>query len=397
MVRPVPSNIGVSFAYLRPYSDGRPHKGVDFGAPKGTTVFAAIDGTVWYAGNGGGWGPSYGAQVIVKGLVNGVVRYAQVAHLSRIDVKTGTKVVAGQQLGLSGGVPGQWGAGNTTGAHVHFQVNKSTTWDDHVDPWAAINSAPSGARLGKFLFLNPAAATVALRRPGGYSKWLYRRANVVRITKNIRPDVLASIECGSGAAWEYQWKKYLSFGLERVVWAGGRALFRRTETTGVPIDKGVFKPIPFDGDIKEVVWMVNKVDGAMMLTAAGHLDPTASASFNVRRAEQILDFLEGKLVQHGLGRSRLVFNVDMADKTGAVRKYIKSRGYASVFTEAERTVNGSLACMTYFKTPVEGPSVCAIFVWAGDNPRPVEVASKTIPPRVTDLDHLPLAAVLNRQ
>lgn len=142
MVRPVAESIPVSFGYLRPYSSGKPHKGVDFGSPKGTKVVAAIGGTVWYAGNGGGWGSAYGAQVIIKGTLNGATRYVLVAHLSRIDVRTGQSVAAGAQLGLTGGVPGQWGAGNTTGAHIHFQVNRSSTWYDHVDPWPAINYRP---------------------------------------------------------------------------------------------------------------------------------------------------------------------------------------------------------------------------------------------------------------
>lgn len=146
MAKPVPAATPVSFAYKRLYRNGKPHKGVDFGAKKGTKVTAAISGKVWYAGVGGGWGPAYGAHVIIKGSVHGTIRWVQVAHLSRVDVKTGQVVTIGTQLGLSGGVPGQWGAGNSTGAHVHFQVNKSSTWSDHVDPWPAIG-AESGDRM----------------------------------------------------------------------------------------------------------------------------------------------------------------------------------------------------------------------------------------------------------
>ena len=140
MAKPVPAATPVSFAYLRRYSNGKLHKGVDFACKKGTNVTAGITGKVWYAGVGGGWGPAYGAHVIIKGSVHGNIRYMQVAHLSRIDVKTGQAVTMGKRVGLSGGIPGQWGAGNSTGAHVHVQVNKSTTWSDHVDPWPAIGA-----------------------------------------------------------------------------------------------------------------------------------------------------------------------------------------------------------------------------------------------------------------
>ncbi len=142
MAKPVPASTPVSFAYLRKYSNGKPHKGVDFACKKGTKITAGITGKVWYAGNGGGWGPAYGAHVIIKGSVHGKIRYMQVAHLSRLDVKTGQAVAIGKQVGLSGGVPGQWGSGNSTGAHVHVQVNKTTTWSDHVNPWPAIGVEP---------------------------------------------------------------------------------------------------------------------------------------------------------------------------------------------------------------------------------------------------------------
>ncbi|MDR7087524.1 murein DD-endopeptidase MepM/ murein hydrolase activator NlpD [Aeromicrobium panaciterrae] len=166
MAKPVPPGTPVSFAYKRLYRTGKPHKGVDFGCIQGTKVTAAISGTVWYAGVGGGWGPAYGAHVIIQGSVHGKIRYVQVAHLSRLDVKTGQVVKIGKQLGLSGGVPGLWGAGNSTGAHVHFQVNRSSFWSDHVDPWPAIG-AESGDRM------DPAAYFMGAT--GAHVTWLGER------------------------------------------------------------------------------------------------------------------------------------------------------------------------------------------------------------------------------
>lgn len=43
-------------------------------------------------------------------------------HLSRIDVKVDNFVVIGQQIGLTGGMPGTYGAGLSTGPHLHFEV-----------------------------------------------------------------------------------------------------------------------------------------------------------------------------------------------------------------------------------------------------------------------------------
>lgn len=166
MAKPVPAATPVSFAYKRLYRTGKQHKGVDFGCKKGSKVTAAISGTVWYAGVGGGWGPAYGAHVIIKGSVHGKIRYVQVAHLSRLDVRTGQVVKIGKQLGLSGGIPGQWGAGNSTGAHVHFQVNRSSFWSDHVDPLPAIG-AESGDRM------DPAAYFMGAT--GAHITWLGQR------------------------------------------------------------------------------------------------------------------------------------------------------------------------------------------------------------------------------
>lgn len=125
MARPVAEKWPVTFRYLQPYSNGKPHKGIDYGTPTGEPVMAAMPGTVWGLNC---WGAAYGKHVVLKANLNGATRYILTAHLSRIDVNAGQSVVLGQRLGLSGNT------GNSTGPHTHFQVNKSTTWSDHVDP-----------------------------------------------------------------------------------------------------------------------------------------------------------------------------------------------------------------------------------------------------------------------
>ena len=44
------------------------------------------------------------------------------AHLSMTLVTEGTYVSKGQLIGLSGGVKGRRGSGNSTGPHLHFAV-----------------------------------------------------------------------------------------------------------------------------------------------------------------------------------------------------------------------------------------------------------------------------------
>ncbi len=139
-MRPVPHP--VSFDYGRRYRTGKLHRGVDFGCPYGTTVKAMRAGRVTHVGMGG-WGPAYGFQVIVKTRDG---RYEQYAHLSSATVKEGATVTAGQTIAKSGGVPkysGDKRAGNSTGPHLHVQLNTSNYYTSNVNPWPSIDWKPT--------------------------------------------------------------------------------------------------------------------------------------------------------------------------------------------------------------------------------------------------------------
>ncbi|GAW93103.1 peptidase M23 [Calderihabitans maritimus] len=85
------------------------HAGVDIAASYGNGVYAYAEGKVVYAGWAGGYG-----KVIFIDHGNGLeTRYA---HLSRIYVKVGEKVRAGQRIGAVGST------GRSTGPHLHFEV-----------------------------------------------------------------------------------------------------------------------------------------------------------------------------------------------------------------------------------------------------------------------------------
>lgn len=106
------------------------HKGIDLAAPTGTPVYAAQDGVVANAGYGV-LDRSYGNQVF---LSHGHGYYTNYAHLSKITVKTGDKVVAGQVIGLCGST------GRSTGPHLHFEVHLGRKWN-RVDPYPYIKNA----------------------------------------------------------------------------------------------------------------------------------------------------------------------------------------------------------------------------------------------------------------
>lgn len=91
------------------WRDGRMHKGIDINLHKGDAVVAAFDGMVRIAHAKGGFG-----NVVIIRHYNGLETVY--AHLSKIKVKPGQVVLAGQLVGLGGST------GHSSGPHLHFEV-----------------------------------------------------------------------------------------------------------------------------------------------------------------------------------------------------------------------------------------------------------------------------------
>ncbi|MFD9406299.1 M23 family metallopeptidase [Streptomyces sp. NPDC059989] len=109
------------------------HSGQDFAVPTGTPVKAAGAGVVVKAGpNGGGDGPAYGNAIVIKHANN---TYSQYAHLSKIQIKIGQKVTAGQRIALSGNT------GNSSGPHLHFEIRTTPNYGSAVNPVAFLRNA----------------------------------------------------------------------------------------------------------------------------------------------------------------------------------------------------------------------------------------------------------------
>lgn len=88
---------------------GRMHKGVDWGCPTGTTVYASCAGTVIQAAYSGG----YGNVVVISHPDGRMTRYA---HNSKLLVHVGQHVEQGEPIAKSGST------GRSTGPHVHFEL-----------------------------------------------------------------------------------------------------------------------------------------------------------------------------------------------------------------------------------------------------------------------------------
>jgi murein DD-endopeptidase MepM/ murein hydrolase activator NlpD len=95
------------------------HDGTDFGVGCGTPVHAAASGTVIQTALTVG----YGNQLVID---HGVIRGAGVAtsynHLMSFARGNGAHVSRGEVIGYSGGGEGMYGAGYSTGCHLHFMV-----------------------------------------------------------------------------------------------------------------------------------------------------------------------------------------------------------------------------------------------------------------------------------
>ena len=108
----------------RLYASGT-HSGTDFGTPVGSPVMSAGNGVVTGTGNTDDERScySYGRWVFIK-YDNGLSSIY--GHLSSIVVQNGQQVTAGQVVAYSGGIPGAYGSGYSTGPHLHMGLFNSS-------------------------------------------------------------------------------------------------------------------------------------------------------------------------------------------------------------------------------------------------------------------------------
>lgn len=112
----------------------RKHRGIDIGGRKGDPIFAAHQGIVVYAGRGF---RGYGNMVLLEFDEEWASLYG---HLSKIKVKTGDIVGAGQVIGEMGRT------GRASGVHLHFELMKNKI---PVDPLPILESFKAAAWLNR--------------------------------------------------------------------------------------------------------------------------------------------------------------------------------------------------------------------------------------------------------
>ncbi len=118
-VWPVGGNGGTITAGYPKYPSGGAHSGIDIGAPEGTPVYAAYGGTVIearyvYTQNvSNNEDNKFGNCVRIQAPDGKIYIYG---HLSKVNVKVGDVISAGQQIGNVGTT------GRSSGNHLHFEV-----------------------------------------------------------------------------------------------------------------------------------------------------------------------------------------------------------------------------------------------------------------------------------
>lgn len=84
------------------------HRGVDIAVPTGTTVYAAMDGTVTTAA----YDSYYGNYVVIENSEGYVTKYA---HMDTLSVSAGQTITHGTVIGTTGNT------GSSTGSHLHIE------------------------------------------------------------------------------------------------------------------------------------------------------------------------------------------------------------------------------------------------------------------------------------
>lgn len=130
-------NPGPAFTQTSIYNElrnGRPHQGIDFGAPSGTSIPAVASGTVWYSGTGDG----YGNVVIVYHGIDSANNqiFSLYAHLrDPSNLHFGDSITYGQPIGLVGST------GTSSGPHLHYGVLQ-------IPPGGPLPAAGTGTSTG---------------------------------------------------------------------------------------------------------------------------------------------------------------------------------------------------------------------------------------------------------
>lgn len=114
------------------------HNGLDIAAKTGTPIYAAADGKVVEVSSHG----PYGNHLKIEHVIDGEKWTTVYAHMHRVNVKKGQKVLQGQEIGQIGNT------GNSSGPHLHFEVHKGNYGFSSTSAGNTVNPMKVVERLG---------------------------------------------------------------------------------------------------------------------------------------------------------------------------------------------------------------------------------------------------------
>lgn len=165
--------------YLPQFGINGTHEGVDLGGRTGDPV--VLPAAIGHASvAGAGWDRYGGGNFVKLALDDGTT--VDLFHLNDTAVKAGQDVTGGTLLGHLGST------GNSTGPHLHFQVNQGGT---PVDPWHWITELPvvggiaGGAEQAGSTLRNVNDFFGILTKPENWWRALFIAAGAVMITIGV--------------------------------------------------------------------------------------------------------------------------------------------------------------------------------------------------------------------
>jgi hypothetical protein len=146
--------VDITYRYGSTQNGARePHHGVEFLNRLGTPVHAARDGVVQFASQDhealySPWADFYGNVIVIR---HADEMYTLYAHLSKVDVRIGDEVRAGDLIGEVGK------SGVAIGSHLHFEIRKGGDGTDYFSTqnpelWLMPNRDENGDLFGAISF-----------------------------------------------------------------------------------------------------------------------------------------------------------------------------------------------------------------------------------------------------
>ncbi len=161
----------------------RNHNGVDWAAPIGTPVRAALPGTVKSAGVGGGYG-----NLVILSHVGGVeTRYAHLNSFAE-GIAPGTAVKAGDLIGYVGTT------GRSTGPHLHFELRQGGRPVDPLTFQGVTVSAAVDALTDQIIRVESAGVATAknpLSTATGLGQFI--ESTWLRMMRTYRPELVGAM------------------------------------------------------------------------------------------------------------------------------------------------------------------------------------------------------------